>query len=105
MAEDVRILWDRQAEWSQATFGTDAERGPTGPLKHLEHEAREAQAAPDDPSEYADCFLLILDAARRSGMTWDNLLAAAIEKHERNRHRTWARPTSDAPVFHVAEPD
>jgi hypothetical protein len=69
MAEDVRILWDRQAEWSQATFGTDAERGPTGPLKHLEHEAREAQAAPDDPSEYADCFLLILDAARRSGMT------------------------------------
>ena len=59
-------FWDALAEWSQATFGTDAERGAIGPLKHLEKEAREAQEALD-PIEIADCLLLVFDAARRSG--------------------------------------
>ena len=36
-------FWDQQAEWSRATFGSDTERGPLGPLKHLEKEAKEAQ--------------------------------------------------------------
>src|SRR5688500_7375797 len=61
----IHQLWLDQAEWSQATFGSDDERGPIGALKHLAKEAVEAQAAPDDEEEYADCLLLILDAARR----------------------------------------
>ena len=45
-----------QAEWSQATFGTDAERGPIGPLKHLAKEVQEALEHLDDHMEYVDCF-------------------------------------------------
>lgn len=99
-------LWDvarDQAKWSQATFGKDQDRGPIGALKHLEHEAREAQAAPNDVSEYADCFLLVLDAARRAGFSVRDLLTAAIDKQEINESREWPKPTSDEPVFHSAD--
>lgn len=94
-------FWQRHSEWSQATFGTDAERGPIGPLKHLEREAREAQAKPDDLEEYADCLFLVLDATRRAGYTLDDLLAAAFAKLAVNRKRIWQKPTSDEPVEHV----
>ena len=89
-----------QSEWSQRTFGTDLERGPIGALKHLEKEAREAQEHPDDVSEYADCLLLILDAARRQHVTPLGLIKFAKEKMIINRQRTWAKPTDDEPVEH-----
>lgn len=92
-----------QAEWSQATFGRDGERGPIGPLKHLEKEAREAQANPDDVSEYADCLLLILDAARRAGISHIELVKAASAKLEINKKRQWPKPASDQPVEHIRE--
>lgn len=97
---DLCGLASRQSEWSQRTFGKDAERGPMGALKHLECEAREAQKNPTDKSEYADCLLLILDASRRAGMSIRDLLKAAEAKQEINEKRTWAKPTSDEPVFH-----
>jgi hypothetical protein len=90
-----------QSEWSQATFGTDQERGPLGALRHLEKEAVETQAAPDDIEEYADCFLLILDAARRAGISPLQLIEAAQRKMVINRQRTWPRPIDDQPVEHV----
>jgi hypothetical protein len=91
-AEKFRDLVADQAEWSQATFGSDQTRGPSGALKHLEKEAREAQLAPYDESEYADCFLLILDAARRAGIKPMQLVEAAQEKMKVNRSRTWPTP-------------
>lgn len=94
-------LANDQSEWSQATFGTDQERGPMGALRHLEKEAREAQAAPHDIEEYADCFLLILDAARRAGISPQHLIEAAQAKMAINRQRTWPRPIDDQPVEHV----
>ena len=90
-----------QAEWSQKTFGSDQERGPIGPLKHLEKEAREAQENPRDYEEYADCLLLILDAARRAGLDASNLVAAARLKMNKNKARTWPKPVNDEPVEHV----
>ncbi len=109
-----------QAAWSQATFGSDAERGPIGALKHLAKEAREAEIAcvmnlgiGGDrgiiAEELADCLLLILDAARRSGLTPLQLIRAAQSKMAVNKARTWPKPTSDEPVEHVRgtmpEPD
>lgn len=90
-----------QADWSQATFGTDQDRGPLGALRHLEMEAREAQDSPTDAEEYADCFLLILDAARRAGISPGQLIEAAQRKMIINRQRTWPRPVDDNPVEHV----
>ena len=93
-----------QSEWSQATFGTDAERGPLGALRHLEKEARECQAAVgtnDLAEELADCLLLLLDASRRAGLKPMTLVEAAQKKMVKNRERVWPSPTSDEPVEHV----
>lgn len=91
------------SEWSQKTFGTDAERGPTGPLKHLEKEAREALEKPQDIMEYADILILLLDASRRAGIKPLELLRAARRKMVENRARCWPKPTSDEPVEHIRD--
>jgi len=101
LGQKLNALADDQASWSQATFGTDQDRGPLGALRHLEKEARETQEAPDDSEEYADCFLLILDAARRAGISPLQLIEAAQRKMVINRGRTWPRPVDDNPVEHV----
>jgi NTP pyrophosphatase (non-canonical NTP hydrolase) len=114
-------LVEDQADWSQATFGKDSERGPLGPLKHLEKEAREAQEAWERlqadirnfafqintstdkvKEELADCLLLVLDASRRSGIKVMQLLEAAQAKMKVNRAREWPKPTDAVnPVEHV----
>jgi hypothetical protein len=90
-----------QSEWSQRTFGTDAERGPLGALRHLEKEAREAQESLADITEYADCLLLLLDASRRAGFKIMQVIEAAQEKMKVNKQRSWPKPTDDNPVEHV----
>jgi len=99
-------FWDEQSAWSQATFGTDRERGPLGALKHLEKEAREAQnevtlrriSSTELKEEITDCLFLTFDAARRSGMTLDELLDTAFAKLAKNKKRIWGKPTNDEPV-------
>lgn len=104
-ADSFRELVVDQSKWSQETFGTDAERGPMGALRHLEKEAVEAQEAVGTPKlqeELADCFLLLLDANRRAGFRpWD-LMKAAHAKMIINKTRTWPKPTdSETPVEHI----
>lgn len=97
-----------QAKWSQSTFGSDADRGPLGALKHLEKEAREAQdsvGTSEIRMELADCFLLTIDAARRAGVDIHDLVAAAATKQLINRHRKWPTPVTDEPVEHVRTGD
>jgi hypothetical protein len=99
-------LVSRHSEWSQATFGTDAERGPLGALKHLEKEARECQTAetPDDlREELADCLLLLLDASRRAGFKPMDLVRAAQAKMTKNRSRKWPKPVDGQPCEHVRD--
>ena len=124
LAEKLHELVRDQAEWSQATFGTDEIRGPFGALRHLELEAREAwdaamkvKAAQVNPGEsgnlpaaksalkveLADCFLLLLDASRRAGVKPMQLIEAAQEKMKVNRARTWPVPADDGPIEHLKE--
>lgn len=102
------------ARWSQSTFGSDEERGPLGPLDHLKKEAEEAKVAwimnhdiGGDrgivAEEFADCFLLVLDAARRAGIKSLDLIRAAGEKLEVNKARQWSKPQPDSPVEHVRD--
>jgi hypothetical protein len=90
-----------QAEWSQATFGSDSQRGPIGPLKHLAKEVRECLENPSDHMEYVDCLFLVLDASRRAGLPAQDLLEKAFEKLEINKLRQWGKPTSDDAVEHI----
>lgn len=89
-----------QAIWSQKTFGTDEERGPTGALEHLKLEANECIEAPDDIVEYADCLLLLLDANRRAGFGLMELVQAAYDKLQVNKERDWIVPDGDSPTLH-----
>ena len=103
-----------QSAWSQATFGTDAERGPIGALKHLAKEAVEAEQAVfmnhglgGDrgiiAEELADCLLLILDATRRAGFTPIELIRAAELKMVTNKRRVWPKTVGDVPSEHAKE--
>lgn len=97
-------FWDDQAEWSQKQFGSDAERGPIGSLRHLAKEVEEAIACPNDLTEYSDLFALTIDATRRAGFSPDQLLNACYAKLAVNKTREWSVPTSDDPVTHI-KPD
>lgn len=98
-----------QAKWSQETFGSDDERGPTGALRHLAKEAAEAESAVGGDQaklleELADCFLLLLDAMRRSKFKLWDLLRASHAKMAVNKSRRWPKPVDAVtPVEHVRE--
>lgn len=101
ICEDLEDLIRDQSEWSQATFGSDTERGPVGALRHLSKEALEAAENPHDTSEYADCLLLLLDAMRRRGLKFHTLVIAAQEKMKVNRSRTYPPSVEGQPCEHV----
>jgi hypothetical protein len=97
----LQEFWNAQSEWSQATFGSDSERGPIGPLKHLAKEAAEAQEHPTDPFEYADCLFLVFDSARRAGFTLEQLTQFCWQKLEINKARKYPKVTDmNAAVEH-----
>jgi len=101
----VELVRDH-SEWSQATFGTDAERGPLGALRHLEKEARECQTAktPEELlEELADCLLLYFDSSRRAGFAPMQLVRAAQAKMVKNRARKWSKPVDGQPCEHVRD--
>lgn len=109
----IMALWYTQAEWSRRTFGSDNIRGPVGPLLHLRKEAKEAAVAASYGknnllAELADCYLLLQDATRRAGYTFDELLEAAISKQQINMtQRTWPpieTMKNDEPVEHIKQP-
>lgn len=101
------------AKWSQATFGSDAERGPMGALKHLEKEAKECQEAVGTPQfvvELADCLILLIDASRRAGVKPMQLVEAALNKMEVNKQRSWPKAQLMAdwifePACHIEQED
>jgi hypothetical protein len=102
---DLIDLYRDHARWSQQQFGLDDERGPLGPIRHLKKEAVELEAAPNDPEEYADAFLLLLDASRRAGIGLGALIQAARDKLEINKAREWPKGSPDQPVEHLSSND
>lgn len=96
-------FWHCQAAWSRATLGSDAERGPEGPLKHLAKEAAEALANQEDVMEYADCLFLVFDSCRRAGFSCEELRLAVNRKLKINQSRTWGKASATEAVEHVRE--
>lgn len=88
MPNDFNHFWFDHAQWSNRTFGDEAERSELGPIRHLKKEVREAEQAFLDngrrsaqvKEEVVDLFLLVLDAARRAGFSPHTLIVAAFAK-------------------------
>jgi len=99
----ARQTYEDIIEWSQATFGSSTERGPIGPLKHLIKEAGEAIEAPKDILEYADCQILVWDAAARAGFSYDELIAAVTAKFAMLKHREYPKTADGEISEHVKE--
>ena len=84
----LEFLVERR-EFSYKTFGSKEERDHTAPLLHLQKEVQELIDNPDDPMEWADCVLLLLDAAERKGHSFNDLIDFASKKLEINKVRKW----------------
>ncbi|CZW22694.1 Eaa prophage protein [Enterobacter hormaechei] len=93
-----KLIRQRHAEWSDATFGNV---GPIGPLKHLSKEALEASDDVIDLSEWADMQFLLWDAQRRAGICDGEITAAMEEKLKVNMARQWPEPKDGEPRFHI----
>lgn len=86
--ENIEKFCKDRSEFSYKTFGTKEERGPQGPLEHLLQEVNEVIAEPTDRMEYADCFLLLVDAYNRAGLgDLLELIKDANDKLEINKNR------------------
>lgn len=67
MKTDLQRFQTEAFRWSRRQFGEHMD--PTGSIAHLLREVEELRAAPDDPEEYADCLMLVCDAASRAGIS------------------------------------
>jgi hypothetical protein len=97
--ESIEWLSALCGEWSDATFGADRTGLPA--LHHLREEVGEVIDHPDDLLEWADCLMLLLDAARRRGIPIADLMSAAVVKLDICKRRQWGEPDENGVVHHV----
>ena len=93
---------EERKEFSYRAFGDAKSRSCIYPLRHLAKEVKELLVSPNDPMEWADCFLLLLDAAQRQGFTVDDLTNFAIQKLAINKKRDWTKQP-DGTFRHVED--
>ena len=95
--DSLPLFQSSVGQWGDDTFpgGT-----PETIVAHLNKEVLELTES-GEPEEAADCLLLLLHHAHRSGY---DLLGVAQAKMEVNRTRTWGTPDADGVVEHVKEP-
>lgn len=116
---ELQKLMNDVAQWSNDTFG-HAQRTP-GIIAHLKKEVEELDKAvgktfelTDDPEdivdliykaqdEFADCFMLLIDAATHFSINADQLLQLTRDKLEINKKRKWGNPNADGSVEHIRE--
>ena len=93
----------RQADWSQRTFG--AGRRTKGIVEHIRKELKEILATDgNDLEEWIDVIILALDGYWRHGGHSVNLMSLLNVKQAMNFLREWPEPTSeDEPVEHIRE--
>jgi hypothetical protein len=117
LADRAQKLFERIGRWSNKTFGDEAERGPKGPLWHLakevvceclgvlpghfdafmkfQNDVVMGGSHQVDVSEIRDVLILLMDATRRAGLSWCELVSGAEAKMDVNVQRHYPKPTGD----------
>ncbi len=92
--EDSLIPYlERQAEWSNRTFGPGLRTN--GILEHIRKELKEIEAKPGDLEEWIDVIILALDGYwRHYGHPLD-LMRHLQDKQNKNFARRWPEPTDE----------
>jgi len=99
---DMNDLQYDLRKWTEKQFTT---RDMNSILRHLEKEILELEAEPKDIMEFADCFMLLLDAASFQDIYMSDIWRAIGEKLEINKKRKWGKPNADGFVEHVKHTD
>lgn len=88
--------------WAAQTFPVETQTYVQS-IAHLKRELDEILSAPGDVTEWADGFILFLEAAKRAGFDTHQLLEAAELKLAINKKRVWGAPDADGVIQHVKE--
>lgn len=95
----LQKLQDDLCEWAEKTFGGGDRLVPV--IHHLKQEVKELLDHPTNRMEFADCFILLLEAAQQAGLNTDDLIDAANEKLEINKKRVWGKPDENGVINHI----
>ncbi len=98
--DEFNFFQEQQGEWAAETFKNQT---VDGKLAHLIKEVGELRDDPTDILEFADCLMLLLDAARLQGITATDILINAWYKLGINKQREWGQPNADGSVEHISE--
>lgn len=98
--EALDALQTEIGSWSDVIFPNSSRETI---LRHLRDEVKELFAAQDDelPQEIADCMMLLLHLAHKTGISARD---AIREKFEICKKRKWGPPDEHGMVQHVKEP-
>jgi len=105
--KEIQDFIDNNTEWSLKTFGGCS---PLPVLDHLASEVKEVYAAIRNSEghdnikfEFADCFILLMQAADKQGISFRELFEAANKKMYINKNRQWIRPDNMNCFKHISE--
>ena len=86
-------------KWTVEVFGNA--NNPLPSLKHLQEEVEELIENPSDPEEWADCFIILIHAAKKQGYSMSDIYKFIQNKHEKNKKRKWSKPDKDGVCHHL----
>lgn len=90
-------------DWASATF---PKQTSLSKIFHLQDEAKELEMAikandsENIKEEFADVFILLVNAAHVQGLSFDDLIESAREKLEVNKKRQWNNPNNNGVCYH-----
>jgi NTP pyrophosphatase (non-canonical NTP hydrolase) len=113
----IQKFMDDHLEWAVTTFGNTP---PAAPLHHLLKEIDkelipELSPSPKDDrifdkdhfehvkEEFADCFILLFHAAKKYGLSAEEIFAAMQVKFEKNKKRKWGPVDENGVSNHIKE--
>jgi NTP pyrophosphatase (non-canonical NTP hydrolase) len=100
----LQQLMDEIVEWSSKTFGARSGQTTLGVCNHLAKEVGELYdglTANDYEEEFADCFMLLLELAKFSGISAEKLVDLTYQKLEVNKNRKWGNILPDGSIEHI----
>ena len=104
MQTDLEVFAFIYKQWADQTFPENV-GNPLPSLHHLKEEVEEVLQAPGDIMEYADCFMLLLNALMNAGFTVNDLLYASWAKLSENQKREWIGPLENGNYKHKKKED